>query len=59
MSDTNRTPSQPDEKKQDDNVSGDCTPDDWFRSPTVKTLKRRQLQLGTYNTRANVTFLCT
>ncbi|GAB5585844.1 DNA replication endonuclease-helicase Dna2 [Umbelopsis nana] len=42
MSDSLRTPL----KQDDDNPSGDHTPDDWFRSPTVKTLRRRQLNLG-------------
>ncbi|CAO3672654.1 unnamed protein product [Umbelopsis ramanniana] len=32
-----------------ENASQEKTPDDWFRSPTVKTLKRRQLQLGEAN----------
>jgi hypothetical protein len=46
MSDSLHTPFQLDEIKE--NASQDKTPDDWFRSPTVKTLKRRQLQLGEF-----------
>lgn len=44
MSDSLHTPLQLDDIKE--NASQEKTPDDWFRSPTVKTLKRRQLQLG-------------
>jgi hypothetical protein len=46
MSDSLHTPIQRDEIKE--NASQEKTPDDWFRSPTVKTLKRRQLQLGEF-----------
>lgn len=44
-----RTPVQSDKKtdNDDDNGSGDRTPEAWFKSPTVKTLKRRQVPLGT------------
>ncbi|KAI8582478.1 hypothetical protein K450DRAFT_227370 [Umbelopsis ramanniana AG] len=47
MSDSLHTPLQLNETKE--TASQDKTPDDWFRSPTVKTLKRRQLQLGEAN----------
>lgn len=53
MSDSLRTPL----KQDDDNPSGDHTPDDWFRSPTVKTLRRRQLNLGTYPSNTHYTDL--
>ncbi|CAM0138530.1 DNA replication endonuclease-helicase Dna2 [Umbelopsis sp. WA50703] len=45
MSDSFRTPVQPDKKTEndDDDWSGELTPEAWFKSPTVKTLKRRQL----------------
>jgi hypothetical protein len=51
MSDSFRTPVQPDKKTEndDDDLSGELTPEAWFKSPTVKTLKRRQLPPGTFN----------
>ncbi|KAI9285519.1 hypothetical protein BC943DRAFT_38013 [Umbelopsis sp. AD052] len=47
MSDFLHTPLQTDENKEA--ASQEKTPDDWGRSPTVQTLKRRQLQLGEAN----------
>ncbi|KAJ2963613.1 hypothetical protein NQZ79_g1441 [Umbelopsis isabellina] len=45
MSNSFRTPVQSDKKtdNDDENGSEDRTPEAWFKSPTVKTLKRRQV----------------